>query len=302
MRYYKLSDSLIQRYGVKTYKLPLHVRGTCPNRDGSLSYGGCSFCAENAMDFELMDVTIPLEEQLRKNKEYMGKRYGAKAFIAYFQNYSATYRPVQELLSMMEACLVEDVVEISLSTRPDCVPSSLLKEIKAFSLDKGIEVTLELGVQCLRDSVLQRMGRGHDSRSSLDAMERIVSHGLGLSVHCILNYPGMNRQDVKELACACSDFKAQRVKLHSLYIEKNTRLGEEYLKGELELCSIDEYFERVLLFLSYLDDNIALERFFARAPQASSLFCNWSRSWRFLMDELEKLMEERDFQQGQSRR
>lgn len=302
MPYYKLSESLINKYGVKTYKLPLHVEGTCPNRDGCISTGGCNFCAEGGMDFELLESKIPIVQQLEKNKAYIGKRYGAKAFIAYFQNYSATYRPTKELISMMEQCLIDDVVEISLSTRPDCLPSTMLDEIKNFSYKHGVDVTIELGVQCLNDKVLVDMARGHDAKTSLSAMEQVKKRDLGLGVHCILNYPGMEESDVIDLAKACSDFGADRVKLHSLYIEKGTRLGDDFLEGKITLCDSDEYLERVLSFLAYLKESIAVERFFARAPEESSLFCNWSRSWRYLMKELEDMMESRNFKQGQRRR
>ncbi len=302
MSYYKLSKSLIDKYGEKTYKLPLNLPGSCPNRDGRVSWGGCSFCAEGAMDFELLDSSLSLAEQLEKNKAYMGKVYGAKKFIAYFQNYSATYRPTEELLAFMEQCLIPDVVEISLSTRPDCLDQSMLDQLREFSQRNSVEVNLELGVQCLNDRVLEAMNRGHDSKASLEAMKKIKEAGLGLGIHAILNYPGMDRGDVQGLAEVASDIGVDRVKLHSLYIEKGTLLGRQYLEGDFEICSIEEYFERVLIFLGYLKEGIAIERFFARAPQETTLFCNWSRSWRFLMGELEKLMEKRDFYQSMYRR
>ena len=121
-------------------------------------------------------------------------------------------------------------------------------------------------------------------------------------LHGILNYPGMDNQDVVDLAQACSDYGADRVKLHSLYIERGTKLGQLYEAGEIEICSFEDYFERVLLFLGHLKEDIAVERFFARAPEETSLFCNWSRSWRYLMGQIEAVMEEKDFHQGQDRR
>lgn len=300
--YLKFSQALYERYGKKVYKLPLHVPGTCPNRDGKISTGGCSFCAAGAMDFELLDKNLSIEQQLLRNREYMGSRYGAEKFIAYFQNYSATYRPVEELLELMEQCLIQDVVEISLSTRPDCLDTEMLDQIKCFSQQKKVRVSIELGVQCLRDDVLIAMQRGHDVATSLKAMDLVKDKGLILGVHAILNYPGMEREDAKHMATVFSDYGVDRVKLHSLYIEKNTSLGDAYERGEVELCSIEEYFERVLLFLGYLDERVAIERFFARAPEETSLFCNWSRSWRYLMNQLEKTMEERHRIQGELRR
>lgn len=300
--YRKFSQSLVQRYGTKVYKLPLHVPGSCPNRDGKVSFGGCSFCAEGAMDFELLDAGLPITEQLEQNKAYMGKRYGAKKFIAYFQNFSATYRPLDELFSLMEQALVEDIVEISLSTRPDCIDEDMLKAIKDFSRRHQVEVSIELGVQCLSDAVLISMQRGHDAQASLKAMKAVKDHGLILGVHAILNYPGMTRDDVKEMAFVFSEYGVERVKLHSLYVEKGTVLGKAFEKNEIDICSAEEYMERVLLFLGYLDPKIAIERFFARAPEETTLFCNWSRSWRYLMNELERIMEERNVVQGELRR
>lgn len=302
MRYYKLSQSLIDKYGEKTYKLPLNIPGSCPNRDGKLSYGGCSFCGEEGVGYELLDIKNSLAQQLSQNRAYIGKAYCAKKFIAYFQNYTATYRSSQELLELMEQCLFDGLVEISLSTRPDCLPQPMLEKIKEFSLENKIEVTIELGVQCLDDKILRAMNRGHDSSSSLDAMRRVKDQGLGLGIHLILNYPGMGREDAKMLAESLSELEVDRVKLHSLYVEKNTALARDYSEGRFEICSVEEYFERVLLFLGYLKEDIAVERFFARAPEEATLFCNWSRSWRYLMGELDKLMEERDFYQSMYRR
>lgn len=300
--YLRFSDALKARYGKKVYKLPLHVPGSCPNRDGKISYGGCSFCAEGAMDFELLDCALPIREQLKKNKDYMGSRYGAEKFIAYFQNYSATYRPTEELLFMMEQCLMDDLVEISLSTRPDCLDDGMLQSIKEFSLEHQLEISIELGVQCLNDKILMSMRRGHNAKASLDAMKMVKEKGLLLGVHAILNYPGMEKEDVKHIAEVFSAYGVDRVKLHSLYVEKNTFLGNAYEKGEVDICSAEEYLERILLFLGYLDERIAVERFFARAPEETTLFCNWSRSWRYLMNELEKIMHERNFKQGELRR
>ena len=119
MRYFQYSKYLEKRYGQKVYKLPVNILATCPNRDGNLSKGGCTFCGDVAAGFELLDVNLAVEEQLKQNKAYIKKKYGANKFIAYFQNYTNTYLPLEEFKRYILEAIVEDVVEISISTRPD---------------------------------------------------------------------------------------------------------------------------------------------------------------------------------------
>lgn len=255
-------------------------------------------CAESGIDFELLDATVPLAEQLERNLSYISNKYKAKKFIAYFQNYTTSYLPTELLLAFMEQVNQDHFVEIALSARPDCVHNELLDALHAFQERTGKTVFLELGVQVLNDEVLHHMNRGHDRAQSIDAMTRIKQHGLHVCAHVMVNYPGVRETDVIHTAEILGQCKVDRVKCHSLYIQTGTRLARDYEAGHFVVAPADDYMQRVILFLRHLPAEVIVERLFARAPKKNTLFCNWGRSWRFLQNELERKLEAADIYQG----
>ena len=141
------SEYLREKYGEKVYKLPVNLPVSCPNRDGYISFGGCIFCGENAAGFESLSNEMSVTAQLEKNAEYIGKKYGAKKFIAYFQNFTNTYMPVDMFEKYMREAADFGVVEIDVSTRPDCVNEKYLEILKSIKEDAGVEFSVELGLQ-----------------------------------------------------------------------------------------------------------------------------------------------------------
>ena len=137
--YYAYSKYLKEKYGEKVYKLPINLPGTCPNRDGNISEGGCYFCAEVGAGFESLDNSISIKDQLLSNKEYIGKRYGVKKFIAYFQNYTGTYMTPARLHDAFKQAVIADIVCINISTRPDCISKEMLDMICLFKDKAGID-------------------------------------------------------------------------------------------------------------------------------------------------------------------
>ena len=144
--YYKYSDYLKNKYGEKVYKLPVNIPVTCPNRDGTKGVGGCIFCSAVGAGFETLDNFIPIPDQLKKNKEYIGRKYKVNKFIAYFQNYSNTYLP-EELFyeNLKSAASFPGIVGISVSTRPDCINDGHLKLAKKVKDDFNVEIMFEMG-------------------------------------------------------------------------------------------------------------------------------------------------------------
>lgn len=300
MTYYKYSDYLKDHYGEKVYKLPVNLPVTCPNRDGKVGKGGCIFCSEIGAGFEMLTVKNTVREQVEKNRTYIRDKYKANKFIVYFQNYSNTYLPVESMMAYVEEAKVEDIVEICLSTRPDCISRQHLEALVAFKEKTGIEISIELGLQSVNDHTLQKINRGHDLACFIWAAKMIKEMKLMLGVHLIPNLPWDTQEDVISAARLMSALKVDTVKLHSLYVLKDTELARQFEAGEIQICSIEEYYHRVLDFLKHLDPSIGVQRFFGRAPKEESLFCNWGRSWRFLQDELERLLKEQSITQGQS--
>lgn len=293
-QYYKLSDQLVDWYGEKVYKLPINQRGSCPNR---VNNKRCTFCAESAQSSNLLSEELSIKEQIQKNKDKISKKYGASRFIAYFQNYSATYRPLDELMEMVGEAVADDIVEICLSTRPDCVPDEVLKALDTFSKENGINITIELGLQSVNPQTLINIQRGHDVACYVDAVKRIKEHGFIVGTHLIGNLPGDSIEDIIRASKLVSQFPIDRVKLHSLFIAKHSELAKAYLNKEFEIIHEEEYLNRCVAFIEHLHPKIAIERFFSRANENDAYFCNWSRSWRYLQNKLDRrLLEEKIFQ------
>lgn len=294
--YNKFSDYLKEKYGEKVYKLPVNLPITCPNR---LTGSGCSFCAEAGTGFEALSSAISVKEQLLRTKELIQKKYNAKKYIAYFQNYTNTFMPLEVFQSyIQEAAEVEDIVEISISTRPDCIRHDYMAFLKELEERTNIGIHIELGLQTVNYHTLDSISRGHGLAELIDAVRTIQQYGFSICIHMILNLPGDTLRDCIEGAKILSALQIQVVKLHSLYIPKNTQLSEAYENGTITLCSKEEYIERVAVFLEYLSPDIIVERLFSRVPEKDAVFSNWGTSWWKLQDEFLKYMEEHRSYQG----
>ena len=288
--YNKYSDYLKLKYGEKVYKLPVNLPCTCPNRDGTLGYGGCTFCADVGTGFEMLDNSLSVKEQLNRNMEYIAKKYKANKFIAYFQNYTNTYMDTDRFKDYISDAIMDNIVEIAISTRPDCISDEkleFLNEIKT----QNVNITIELGLQTVNYHTLHTINRGHTLAEFIDAVLRIKRYNFEICAHIILNLPGDTISDTVETAKILSALKIDQVKIHSLYIMENTEMGRAYKNNEIELISKDEYVERVVVFLEYLDKNIVVQRLVGRAPKENSLFVNWGMSWWKIKDEILYKME-----------
>lgn len=294
--YYSYSEYLKEKYGQKVYKLPVNLPVSCPNRKEG---AGCSFCADEGTGFEAADSMETVSGQLKSSREKVEKRYHAKRFIAYFQNYTNTFLPLEQLMAYMrEAGNVDNIVEICLSTRPDCIRRDYLEAMADFREKTGIQVSLELGLQTVNYHTLRAVNRGHGLAEFLDAVLTIAPYHFPVCVHMILNLPGDTMEDAKEAAKILSALPVSMVKLHSLYIPKKSVLYQEYRNGRISICAKEEYLERLAEFIALLRPDIAVERLFARIPEKDSAFCNWGHSWWKLMDEWKALMEEKQYVQG----
>lgn len=295
--YYNYSSFLRKKYGEKVYKLPVNLPVTCPNRKNGRT--GCSFCAGCGTGFEAADSSVPVKEQLEKTKALVEKKYNARKFIAYFQNYTNTFLPVEKFHAYTEeAARVPGVVEVAVSTRPDCVAAEYLNVLKNLETNYPLKISVELGLQTVNYHTLNAIGRGHTLAEFIDAVLKVHSFGFEVCAHVILNLPGDNLEDSIETARFLSALHIDAVKIHSLYIAKGTRLCDAYENGTISVCSKEEYFERLISFLDYLDPDMAVQRLFSRIPEKDALFCNWGSSWWKLKDELEARMQRGGHYQG----
>ena len=296
--YNRYADYLKNKYGEKVYKIPIHLPVTCPNRDGTCGSGGCTFCSEDGAGYEMLEQALPIAEQLEKNIAYMGKRYKANAFIAYLQNYSNTYMPLETFQHTLDAIKHPDLVGISISTRPDCIEDQYLETLFAWSQASGLDVCIELGLQTVNYHTLDRINRGHSLSEYIDAVLRIKRYNFQICTHLILNLPWDNDRDVIENAKMMSVLGSDYVKLHALYILKDTPMGRDYEKGELTMIDVEAYKNRVITFLRYLAPQIVVQRIIGRVPESYTLFANWNMSWWKIHDEIIETMTTNNYRQG----
>ena len=296
IRYRAYSDYLKSIYGEKVYKLPVNLPVSCPNRQEG---AGCSFCAGIGTGFEAADAEMAVIDQLLSVRQKIERKYHAHKFIAYFQNYTNTFLPLSRLLDYMrEAIRCPDIVEISISTRPDCIREDYLAALDAFRRETGVEISLELGLQTVNYHTLKEMNRGHGLAEFIDAVLRIAPYHFPVCTHMILNLPGDDMEDVVESARILSALPIQMVKLHSLYIPKDCALYDEYIHGRISICSKEEYLDRLIHFVAHLRQDIVIERLFSRVPEEDAVFSNWHTSWWKLLEEWEAGMDQAGYVQG----
>ena len=297
-RYRMISEHWRQRYGQKVYKLPVSLPVSCPNRDGTCGVGGCIFCGSIGAGYENLPDTMTVEEQIAVNRRHIQAKYKAAKFVAYLQNFSNTYLEPQKLATAVEAACQEDVVAVAVATRPDCVHDRHLEVLAELKQRRGVDVTVELGLQTVNYRTLQWIHRGHGLAEFVDATLRCHAKGLEVCAHLILNLPGDERIDVLEGARLVSALGIEQIKLHALYVVKGTPLAHSYERGELTLGSCEEYVERVVEFLEQLAPQVAVQRLIGRAPAESTLFTNWSQGWWKIRDQIEQRLAEKDSWQG----
>ena len=294
--YRRYSSYLKEKYGEKVYKLPVSIPVSCPNRQEGGT--GCAYCGGAGAGFETLSGAFSVREQLAANRQYIGSRYKAKKFIAYFQSFTNTYLPLDQFRQYMEEAIGENIVELSVSTRPDCVRREYLDVLSALRETFGVDITLELGLQTANYHTLERVNRGHTLAEYIEAALLIKQYGFSLCTHVILNLPWDDRLDAIETAKLVSVMKTDFVKLHALYIEKGTEMARLYESGQINICSVEEYEERVMVFLRYLSPQCWIQRLIGRAPEEAVLFANWQESWWKIQERIERKMAEAGFCQG----
>lgn len=296
--YNKYSEYLKNKYGEKVYKLPINLPLTCPNR---IQGTGCTFCADVGTGFEAADCMLSVSEQIQTTKKLISEKYKANKYIAYFQNYTNTFMPLKQFENYItEAASNDDIIEISISTRPDCIKKEYLEVLMKVHQKYSVHVNIELGLQTVNYHTLDAIDRGHGLAEFIDAVLQIKQYPFSICTHVILNLPQDTIRDAIESAKILSALHVDIVKLHSLYIAKNTKLSNQYKDGTIQICTKEEYFNRVICFLEHLSPTIVIERLFSRIPEKDAYFSNWNTSWWKLQDELLEQMEKNNSYQGKN--
>jgi radical SAM protein (TIGR01212 family) len=294
-RYNNFTTHLRQTFGCRVHKVSIDAGFTCPNRDGSVAVGGCIYC--NNASFSPGNKRLSVTEQLEQGKPFLRRRYGATKFIAYFQAYTNTYRDIEYLKRLYdEALACEDIVGLSIGTRPDCVADDVLDLLADYA--SRTYLWLELGLESGHDQTLALLNRGHTVDAFDDAVSRAQLRNLRLCAHIILGLPGETTDDMRETIQHLADLRLDAVKLHHLHVVRHTVLEKMYQRDEVPLLSLDDYAALVVDCLEYLPPEMIIMRLMGDAPRAMLVAPTWSQDKQAVLQCIERELQRRDTYQG----
>jgi len=298
-RYYSFSRYLRQRFGCRVHKVTLHAGFTCPNRDGTVGWGGCVFCNNAGFSPNARMEPAQIREQLARGIDVARKRKAEK-FIAYFQAYTNTYAPVDRLKALYdEVWRFPDMVGLSIGTRPDCVDRAIVDLIASYT--QRSEVWIEYGLQSTHDATLSAINRGHTYQQFVDAVELTRDRGIKMCVHTILGLPGENREMILDTHRQLADLGLDGIKLHLLHIMRDTAMAQQYQTGEIELLSREAYVELVVDVLELLPPTMVIQRMHADAPSEVLIAPDWCLDKVGVLNDIRQAQIRRDSWQGKAR-
>ncbi len=297
LRYFRQSFYYKTKFGIRVQKISLDGGFTCPNVDGSITTGGCTFCDNRSFSPSRRSKRAPIEEQMAKMKNWVRRRYGDCRFIAYFQPATNTYAPVEKLRKLYEVPLLDpEVVGIAIGTRPDCVPDPVLDYLE--ELASRTHVCLEYGMQTMHDASLDWMNRGHHHDAMLDAMERSRGRGFEIAAHLILGLPGESIEMMMQSVDEVIRLGIDTVKIHNLYAVEKTPLADQVRSGEVKLMERDDYVPLVVDIIERLPPTMVVERISGDAPSDFFVGPQWSLDKPALQKAIAEEFTRRDTHQG----
>ena len=249
---------------------------TCPNRDGTVGSGGCSYCRNDSFAPDYCRRTKSITEQLEAGKRFFGQKYKDMEYIAYFQSYSCTYAPIEVLRQRYEEALSAGVKGLVIGTRPDCLQEDVLNLLE--ELNTKTQLTIEIGVESCHNHVLQRINRGHTFAQAEDAIRRTSARGIKVGVHIILGLPEETKEEMLQGADFLSKMPVDFIKLHQLQILKGTKMAEDFMNHPEEFVtfpSAEDYVDFVKEYRRHLHSDIQIERYVSSAPSDLIIAPRW---------------------------
>lgn len=283
----------------RVQKISVHAGFTCPNRDGSLGTGGCTYCNNQTFNPAYCRPSLGVRQQVEEGIAFFRHKYPTMRYLAYFQAYTNTYGQLDQLMAMYEEALsVPGVVGIVIGTRPDCVPDALLDYLA--DLARRTFVLVEYGIESTSDATLRRINRGHTFAASADAVRRTASRGILTGGHLILGLPGETEEQMLATASIISSLPLHIIKLHQLQLIRGTRMAQEYAErpDDFHLFTVDEYIHLVTRFVERLRPDIVLERFVSSSPKDLLLAPDWGLKNYEYVERLKRHMQALGTRQG----
>ena len=303
MRYNDFAGFLAGEFPFKVQKISVNAGFTCPNRDGTKGFGGCTYCNNQTFNPAYCRDDRSVTMQLEEGKRFFARKYPQMKSLAYFQAYTNTYGELELLKRMYEEALaVEGVVGLVIGTRPDCMPDSLLDYLE--EVNRRTFLLVEYGIESADDRTLERINRGHSFACTEDAVRRTAARGIRTGGHVILGLPGESREDLIKQAERLSELPLTTLKMHQLQLIRGTRMAHEYAlhPEEFHLFSADEYIDLVIDYVEHLRPDLILERFVSQSPRELLIAPDWGLKNHEFTDRVKKRMKERDAWQGKAYR
>jgi len=295
-RYNQFSAYLKNKFGVKVYKITLDAGFSCPNRDGTISTGGCIFCDEGGSFSNAHSNKLTIEEQVQAGINTLSERFKAKKFMSYFQAFSNTYKPVAELKNIYDSALKDEkIVGISIGTRPDCVDDEKLDLIASYKDDYYTWV--EYGLQSIHNKTLNKINRGHDYECFLKAYEKTKERGINVCAHVIFGL-WETHDEIMETAKELARLKVDGVKIHMLCALQNTKLAKMYEDGEVSFMGEEEYVQTVCDFLEILPPETTIHRLAGNGYSKTLIEPQWLGAKFDCLNKIDRELLRRNSYQG----
>ncbi|MCT4782856.1 TIGR01212 family radical SAM protein [Exiguobacterium himgiriensis] len=299
-RYNKLNEAYRREYGGKVFKVPLDGGFTCPNRDGLVSRGGCTFCSDDGSGDFAGNACDPIPIQFAEGKARLHRKWKDARYIAYFQAFSNTYAPVTRLRELFEPALEEEgVVGISIATRPDCLPDDVVEYLA--ELNERTSLWVELGLQTIHDKTGKKINRGHDYATFRDGLAKLRRHNIRVCVHIINGLPGETPQMMLDTAREVAKMDIQGIKIHLLHVLKHTPLARQYALGLFDLMDEATYVSLVCDQLEVLPEDVIIHRLTGDGPPELLIGPMWSRHKMAVLNAIHAELERRDSFQGKKK-
>ena len=297
LNYNSYGEWIRKKFPFRVQKISVDAGFSCPNRDGRISSGGCSFCDNRTFNPSYCDSGLSISEQICRGKNFFSRKYPEMKYLAYFQAYSNTYADIDTLkMKYEEALECEDVVGLIIGTRPDCVDNEILDYLGA--LVRQTFLVVEYGIESTDDRTLQNVNRGHDFSCSVRAIEETSRRGIVTGGHVIVGLPGETSRDIIMQADKISATRLDILKIHQLQIVKGTCLAEEFQRKPFHVFSVDEYIRTIAEYVRHLRADIIVERFVSQSPKNMLIAPDWGLKNHEFTDRLNKYLKENGIFQG----
>jgi len=288
---------LQEKFGARVHKVSVHAGFTCPNRDGTVVRGGCTYCNIVSFTPESARPRYSVSDQIENGIVFLKQRFEAKKFIVYFQPYSNTYAPVEHLEKLFrDALRHSEVVGLSIGTRPDCVDDEKFEMLA--ELARETDLTLEFGIESVYDETLRLINRGHDFECTRRAIQRAQEYGLQVTGHVILGFPNETREQMLASVDVINTLGLDILKIHNLHVVRHTELARQYEREPFPLFSFEEWQDLVIRYLERLSPAIVIERLYGDAPRELLIAPRWNLSRAEIVQGIEKEMQRRKTYQG----